>query len=138
MCYCIVLRIANIECISTVLNKIFSFCCIYYRKIKLQGGYIKRFFLISKDFIKFFFLHFDMLFTCKICEQSIVCLSQPKVHNLPKFLSWAMGYEEMGASQGRQSLVNNVKNYCSQQNRAVLAFPEGAMTNGALGLLKFR
>ncbi|KAJ8025659.1 Ancient ubiquitous protein 1 [Holothuria leucospilota] len=76
-----------------------------------------------------------------VCDHLAVNLvlpcTVPKVHNLPKFLSWAMGYEEMGASQGRQSLVNNVKNYCSQQNRPVLAFPEGAMTNGTVGLLKF-
>ncbi|PIK58580.1 putative ancient ubiquitous protein 1 [Apostichopus japonicus] len=46
-----------------------------------------------------------------------------------------VGISDMGASQGRQSLVNNVKQY--KEKHPVLAFPEGAMTNGKVGLLKF-
>ncbi|XP_071827488.1 lipid droplet-regulating VLDL assembly factor AUP1-like isoform X2 [Apostichopus japonicus] len=59
----------------------------------------------------------------------------PNVWNFPKFLCWMLGYQDMGASQGRQSLVNNVKQY--KDKHPVLAFPEGAMTNGKVGLLKF-
>lgn len=61
----------------------------------------------------------------------------PNVWHFPKFLCWTLGYQDMGASQGRQSLVTNVRQYCTNEKHPVLAFPEGAMTNGEVGLLKF-
>lgn len=61
----------------------------------------------------------------------------PNVWSLPPFLNWALGYTNMGASQGRQVFLDAVRKHCQHNTRPVLAFPEGAMTNGKAGLLKF-
>ncbi|XP_072177177.1 lipid droplet-regulating VLDL assembly factor AUP1-like [Diadema setosum] len=61
----------------------------------------------------------------------------PNVWSLPSILSWTLGYTSMGAADGRQVFLDNVKRHCQQNTLPVLAFPEGAMTNGRAGLLKF-
>ncbi|XP_071488069.1 lipid droplet-regulating VLDL assembly factor AUP1-like [Diadema antillarum] len=61
----------------------------------------------------------------------------PNVWSLPSILSWTLGYTSMGAADGRQVFLDNVKRHCQQPTLPVLAFPEGAMTNGRAGLLKF-
>nr|XP_054766410.1 lipid droplet-regulating VLDL assembly factor AUP1-like [Lytechinus pictus] len=61
----------------------------------------------------------------------------PNVWSLPPFLNWALGYTNMGATQGRQVFLDAVRKHCRQDTRPVLAFPEGAMTNGKAGILKF-
>lgn len=61
----------------------------------------------------------------------------PNVWSLPAFLNWALGYTNMGAEQGRRVFLDAVRKHCQHDSSPVLAFPEGAMTNGTAGLLKF-
>jgi ancient ubiquitous protein 1 len=82
------------------------------------------------------------------------CL-QPSVWDLPPMLMWMLGYTNMGAKQGRETLIRNAKTHCRSRPHSlhcqsyclpyslashlpILAFPEGAFTNGRKGLLKFR
>ncbi|ELU00555.1 hypothetical protein CAPTEDRAFT_227093 [Capitella teleta] len=61
----------------------------------------------------------------------------PSVWDLPSMLMWLLGYTNMGAKQGRETLIRNAKNHCRTSSLPILAFPEGASTNGKKGLLKF-
>ncbi|XP_054718260.1 lipid droplet-regulating VLDL assembly factor AUP1 homolog isoform X2 [Uloborus diversus] len=61
----------------------------------------------------------------------------PSVWDLPEYLTWLLGYTDFGASQGRQVLVQNVRDFLKKSEVPVLIFPEGATTNGKKGLLKF-
>lgn len=63
----------------------------------------------------------------------------PGVWDLPKFLNWTLGFRDFGVKSGRQSLISNVKAYLSSSDDVVpiLTHPEGATTNGRVGLLKF-
>lgn len=72
-------------------------------------------------------------------------------------LMWLLGYANMGAKHGRETLIRNAKTHCRSKEYSqrllvvcfisafvpasslpILAFPEGASTNGKKGLLKFR
>ena len=64
---------------------------------------------------------------------------QPSVWRLSSFLTWAMGYADFNAQAGRETLVRRSKEHCTRRtSQPLLTFPEGAMTNGKVGLLKFR
>ncbi|XP_022086637.1 ancient ubiquitous protein 1-like isoform X2 [Acanthaster planci] len=61
----------------------------------------------------------------------------PNVWSLPAFMTWALGYTEMGAREGRRTLLLNLKAHCARNTLPITSLPEGAMTNGKTGLLKF-
>jgi len=61
----------------------------------------------------------------------------PCVWDLPPALMWLLGYADMGAKQGRDVLINNAKAHVRDSPVPMLVFPEGASTNGQVGLLKF-
>ncbi|XP_033109791.1 ancient ubiquitous protein 1-like [Anneissia japonica] len=61
----------------------------------------------------------------------------PSVWNLPSVLTWLLGFREMGAKQGRDTLIQTVKQHCLTHQLPILSFPEGAVTNGRHGLLKY-
>lgn len=48
-----------------------------------------------------------------------------------------LGYADLGAREGRNVLVSKAREFCKYNSLPLLAFPEGAMTNGQKGLLKF-
>ncbi|XP_013379693.1 ancient ubiquitous protein 1 [Lingula anatina] len=61
----------------------------------------------------------------------------PSVWDLPPLLNWMLGYSNMGVKQGRDILIRNAKKHLLESNLPVLAHPEGASTNGKVGMLKF-
>lgn len=61
----------------------------------------------------------------------------PCVWDLPSALMWMLGYRDMGAKKGRDTLILNAKSYCRDSKLPLLVFPEGASTNGKAGLLKY-
>ncbi|VDM43233.1 unnamed protein product [Toxocara canis] len=61
----------------------------------------------------------------------------PSVWNIPNLLRWCLGYADLGARQGRAELVRQARDFCATSAVPVLTFPEGAMTSGRRGLLKF-
>jgi len=61
----------------------------------------------------------------------------PCVWDLPPALMWLLGYTDLGAKQGRDTLIKNAKARTSASDIPILTFPEGASTNGKVGLLKF-
>lgn len=61
----------------------------------------------------------------------------PSMWDIPSLLSGILGYEDMGAKHGRETLVLNAKKHCQESRLPLLAFPEGATTSGRVGLLKF-
>ncbi|XP_071793449.1 lipid droplet-regulating VLDL assembly factor AUP1-like [Asterias amurensis] len=61
----------------------------------------------------------------------------PNVWSLPTYVTWAMGYTEMGARDGRTTLLRNLKKHFATSNVPIASLPEGAMTNGQVGMLKF-
>lgn len=48
-----------------------------------------------------------------------------------------LGYTDLGAREGRAELVRRAKLFCKKSAIPLLTFPEGAMTSGCSGLLKF-
>lgn len=61
----------------------------------------------------------------------------PSVWDLPKVLSWGLGFKDLGVKQGRDVLIQNAQRHCQDSDLPILAHPEGATTNGRVGLLKF-
>lgn len=61
----------------------------------------------------------------------------PSIWDLPNILVWLLGYRDMGAKHGRETLIQNASRHCQESSIPLLAFPEGATTNGKAGLLKF-
>jgi len=61
----------------------------------------------------------------------------PNVWPIPKLLQLVLGYKDLGANEGRDVLIQNAREYCRTSACPLLVFPEGAMTNGRKGLLKF-
>lgn len=61
----------------------------------------------------------------------------PGVWDLPKFLNWVLGYKDLGVKEGRDVLIQNAKRHVQESSISILAHPEGATTNGRIGLLKF-
>lgn len=61
----------------------------------------------------------------------------PSIWDLPNILVWLLGYRDMGAKHGRETLIQNASRHCQDSSIPLLAFPEGATTNGKAGLLKF-
>uniref|UniRef100_A0A0N5ABZ0 CUE domain-containing protein n=1 Tax=Syphacia muris TaxID=451379 RepID=A0A0N5ABZ0_9BILA len=61
----------------------------------------------------------------------------PSVWDIPDILRWLLGYADLGAREGRSVLVRKAREFCECDSLPLLAFPEGAMTNGKKGLLKF-
>uniref|UniRef100_A0A0K0EYF5 Ancient ubiquitous protein 1 homolog (inferred by orthology to a C. elegans protein) n=1 Tax=Strongyloides venezuelensis TaxID=75913 RepID=A0A0K0EYF5_STRVS len=70
----------------------------------------------------------------------------PSIWDIPNFLRWTLGYVDLGAKKGREEFVKQVKAYlankpeecnASDTSLPLLSFPEGCITNGNKGLLKF-
>ncbi|KAK2190287.1 hypothetical protein NP493_79g03062 [Ridgeia piscesae] len=61
----------------------------------------------------------------------------PSVWDLPPTLMWMLGYKDMEAKRGRDRLIQNAKKHIQYSPLPLLSFPEGASTNGRVGLLKF-
>uniref|UniRef100_A0A914W4F2 CUE domain-containing protein n=1 Tax=Plectus sambesii TaxID=2011161 RepID=A0A914W4F2_9BILA len=61
----------------------------------------------------------------------------PSVWDIPNLLRWCLGYTDLGARRGRQTLIDQAKIFCQTSPMPLLALPEGAMTNGQRGMLKF-
>lgn len=61
----------------------------------------------------------------------------PSVWDIPNLLRWCLGYADLGAREGRAVLVRQAREFCETSAVPLLAFPEGAMTSGLKGLLKF-
>ena len=63
----------------------------------------------------------------------------PGVWDLPKYLNWGLGFHDFGVKQGRDVLIENVKMHLNSSEGPIpiLCYPEGATTNGRVGLLKF-
>ncbi|KAK0415872.1 hypothetical protein QR680_012164 [Steinernema hermaphroditum] len=62
----------------------------------------------------------------------------PSSWEIPGFLRWVLGYTDMGAGNGRECLVQTIRRKCRDVTQPpILAFPEGAVTSGKRGLLKF-
>lgn len=61
----------------------------------------------------------------------------PCVWDFPSFLVWILGYVNFGAKQGRATLIRNTEQFIKESKSSILTFPEGASTNGKVGLLKF-
>uniref|UniRef100_A0A1I8EU59 CUE domain-containing protein n=1 Tax=Wuchereria bancrofti TaxID=6293 RepID=A0A1I8EU59_WUCBA len=61
----------------------------------------------------------------------------PSVWDIPSILRWCLGYKDLGARQGRAELIRRSKIFCEKNTLPLLTFPEGAMTSGSTGLLKF-
>ena len=63
----------------------------------------------------------------------------PGVWDLPKVLNWGLGFHDFGVKQGRDVLIENVKMHLNSTDSPIpiLCYPEGATTNGRVGLLKF-
>ncbi|TKR75692.1 hypothetical protein L596_016946 [Steinernema carpocapsae] len=67
--------------------------------------------------------------------QSCLLPSSWEIHG---FLRWVLGYTEMGAGNGRDCLVQTIRAKLRDVSQPpILAFPEGAVTSGRRGLLKF-
>ncbi|XP_072112860.1 lipid droplet-regulating VLDL assembly factor AUP1 isoform X3 [Mobula birostris] len=63
----------------------------------------------------------------------------PLLDGRPGFVSWARGYLELGWVDSRTRLVESLREYNSMEGeQTLLLFPEDEMTNGKVGLLKFR
>lgn len=63
---------------------------------------------------------------------------QPSVYDLPGALSSLLCYQDMGVTQGRETLRTNARNYLSNPNNPpLLLHPEGATTSGNLALMKY-
>lgn len=67
----------------------------------------------------------------------VLACTVPSIWDLPKVLSWSLGFKDLGIKQGREILVQNVKKHCEESDLPILAHPEGDTTNGRVGLLKF-
>jgi ancient ubiquitous protein 1 len=66
------------------------------------------------------------------------CVS-PKGKELPGWLSWALGYEDLGIDHGFDVLTTYVRsNTASSGPVPILLQPEGCRTNGRVGLMKFQ
>lgn len=66
------------------------------------------------------------------------CVS-PQGKELPGWLSWALGYEDMGLERGFDQLSSYIRNNAgSSGSVAILLQPEGTRTNGKIGLMKFQ
>jgi ancient ubiquitous protein 1 len=62
----------------------------------------------------------------------------PNVWDIPGLLSWCFGYVDLGVHRGRDTLIANAKKFCEKANSVpLLAFPEGSMTSGQYGMLRF-
>uniref|UniRef100_A0A0N4ZYH6 Ancient ubiquitous protein 1 n=1 Tax=Parastrongyloides trichosuri TaxID=131310 RepID=A0A0N4ZYH6_PARTI len=70
----------------------------------------------------------------------------PSIWDIPNFIRWTLGYVDLGAKKGREEFVKQVKAYLSNKpdecnatdtSLPLLSFPEGCITNGNKGLLKF-
>ncbi|CEF64370.1 Ancient ubiquitous protein 1 [Strongyloides ratti] len=70
----------------------------------------------------------------------------PSIWDIPNFLRWTLGYVDLGAKKGREEFVKQVKAYLAHKHEEcnasdtslpLLSFPEGCITNGNKGLLKF-
>lgn len=62
----------------------------------------------------------------------------PSVYDLPGALSSLLCYQDMGVTQGRETLRVNARNYLANPNNPpLLLHPEGATTSGNLALMKY-
>ncbi|XGW16129.1 hypothetical protein V3C99_001515 [Haemonchus contortus] len=61
----------------------------------------------------------------------------PSVWDIPSIIRWCFGYIDLGARDGRDELVRRARQHVDSENLPLLSFPEGAITSGRKGLLKF-
>lgn len=62
----------------------------------------------------------------------------PSVWDIPSVVRWCFGYVDLGATRGRDPLVNGAKNLLAKESEMpLLAFPEGIITSGETALIKF-
>ncbi|WKY02229.1 hypothetical protein Q1695_015893 [Nippostrongylus brasiliensis] len=61
----------------------------------------------------------------------------PSVWDIPSIIRWCFGYVDLGARIGRDELVRQARFHVENRALPLLSFPEGAITNGRRGLLKF-
>ncbi|KAK6048608.1 hypothetical protein COOONC_13887 [Cooperia oncophora] len=61
----------------------------------------------------------------------------PSVWDIPSIIRWCFGYVDLGARSGRDELVRRARLHVENENLPLLSFPEGAITSGHKGLLKF-
>ena len=53
-----------------------------------------------------------VLIAYKVVSRCRVNCCQPSMWNLPSLLNCILGYEDMGAKQGRETLIANAKKHC--------------------------
>ncbi|EYC42001.1 hypothetical protein Y032_0547g3267 [Ancylostoma ceylanicum] len=61
----------------------------------------------------------------------------PSVWDVPALIRWCFGYVDLGARIGRSELIRRARFHVENEVLPLLAFPEGAITSGRAGLLKF-
>ncbi|RCN30537.1 CUE domain protein [Ancylostoma caninum] len=61
----------------------------------------------------------------------------PSVWDVPALIRWCFGYVDLGARIGRSELIRRARIHVENEVLPLLAFPEGAITSGRTGLLKF-
>ncbi|ETN69727.1 zinc finger, C2H2 type, partial [Necator americanus] len=61
----------------------------------------------------------------------------PSVWDVPALIRWCFGCVDLGARNGRSELIRRARIHVENEALPLLAFPEGAITNGHTGLLKF-
>ncbi|CAL2038297.1 unnamed protein product [Caenorhabditis brenneri] len=62
----------------------------------------------------------------------------PSVWDIPSVIRWCFGYVDLGATRGRDHLVNGAKQLLAKESAMpLLAFPEGIITSGEKALIKF-
>ncbi|KJH49091.1 hypothetical protein DICVIV_04798 [Dictyocaulus viviparus] len=62
----------------------------------------------------------------------------PSVWDIPSVIRWCFGYLDFGARDGHAELVRRVSDYLGKNDLPVLSFPEGAITSGRVGILRFK
>jgi len=68
------------------------------------------------------------------------CSVLPTTLEMPEIWQRMFGIVNLGLRNGRETLIKNAKTYCASERGSVqplLTFPEGTMTNGKAGWLKF-
>jgi len=55
------------------------------------------------------------LITTEVYKLLSLHVCQPSMWNLPSLLNCILGYEDMGAKQGRETLISNAKKHCSRK-----------------------
>ncbi|VDM54107.1 unnamed protein product [Angiostrongylus costaricensis] len=60
------------------------------------------------------------------------------VWNIPSVVKWCFGYLDLDARIGHAEFVRRARDHLESSSLPLLVFPEGAITSGRTGMLKFR